>query len=133
MKFLCGRETEKDSAKRDATNFRKEEEELAQKIAWVVDEAKDNVATILASDVKKGATVPVTVEGKRLEVKVNADIPFGHKIAIKPIASGKTVYKYGLSIGRATADIAIGDHVHIHNIEPLRGRGDLAAAGKEDN
>ena len=106
---------------------------MASKIAWVVDEKKDNVATILAHDVKKGSVVPVTVNGATVEIKVNADIPFGHKIAIKPIALKETVYKYGLSIGRAMVDIAAGDHVHVHNIEPLRGRGDLAAIGKEEN
>ncbi len=33
--------------------------------------------------------------------------------------------KYGQVIGRATADIAVGEHVHVHNIESTRGRGDL--------
>jgi len=64
---------------------------------------------------------------KTQEIKAAADIPYGHKIAIKPIAKGETVFKYGLSIGKATENIKVGDHVHVHNIEPCRGRGDLAA------
>ncbi|MBS3969826.1 MAG: UxaA family hydrolase [Clostridia bacterium] len=103
---------------------------MTTKIAWVVDEAKDNVANILSNDVKKDMVIPVTVKGEELQIKVSADIPYGHKVAIKPIKAGDTIIKYGLSIGRAIADIAVGEHVHIHNIEPLRGRGDLAAKEK---
>jgi len=100
---------------------------MSAKIAWVVDEEKDNVANILSNDVKKDMVVPVTVMGKELGIKVSADIPYGHKVAIYPIKTGETILKYGLSIGKAIADIAVGEHVHIHNIEPVRGRGDLAA------
>ncbi|VFS54652.1 Uncharacterised protein [Leminorella grimontii] len=34
------------------------------------------------------------------------------------------VYKYGESIGRATQAIELGEHVHVHNVESERGRGD---------
>ena len=102
---------------------------MSTKIAWVVDEEKDNVVNILSSDVKKGMIVPVTVKGEELQLKASADIPYGHKLALRPIKKGETIFKYGLSIGRAIADIAVGEHVHIHNIEPLRGRGDLMAKG----
>lgn len=40
----------------------------------------------------------------------------GHKYAIRPIAAGEDVIKYGMSIGHATADIAAGEHVHVHNV-----------------
>ena len=40
----------------------------------------------------------------------------GHKYAIRPIAKGENVIKYGMPIGHATADIAVGDHVHTHNL-----------------
>ena len=40
----------------------------------------------------------------------------GHKYAIKPIKLGENVVKYGMPIGHATADIAVGDHVHVHNV-----------------
>lgn len=53
-------------------------------------------------------------------------IPSGHKFAVRPIAPGALVLKYGQPIGRATAGIAPGEHVHTHNVESLRGRGDLA-------
>lgn len=42
-------------------------------------------------------------------------VPFGHKVALRPIAAGESVIKYGIPIGRATRDIAAGEHVHVHN------------------
>ncbi|MFZ7101037.1 MAG: UxaA family hydrolase [Peptococcaceae bacterium] len=95
------------------------------RIAYVVDESKDNVATILSNDIKKGMSIPVIFDGQEHQIKIDADIPHGHKVAIRPIKKGGTIWKYGLSIGKAMVDIAAGEHVHIHNIEPVRGRGDL--------
>src|SRR6266508_990006 len=43
-------------------------------------------------------------------------IPAGHKVAIRPIARGAIVLRYGQAIGRAAADIAPGAHVHTHNL-----------------
>ncbi|WDF74131.1 UxaA family hydrolase [Novosphingobium sp. KACC 22771] len=43
-------------------------------------------------------------------------IPQGHKLALTTHAPGDTVRKYGQPIGRATAAIARGDHVHTHNL-----------------
>ena len=41
----------------------------------------------------------------------------GHKVAICPMAPGDKVLKYGVPIGSATAAIAPGDHVHLHNMK----------------
>jgi altronate hydrolase len=49
-------------------------------------------------------------------VVARADIPAGHKVALKAVAAGGEVRKYGWPIGHATADIAPGDHVHTHNL-----------------
>jgi galactarate dehydratase len=43
----------------------------------------------------------------------------GHKMAIRAIATGQEVRKYGQIIGLATQDIAPGDHVHLHNLAML--------------
>ena len=43
-------------------------------------------------------------------------IPSGHKMATRPIAAGETVLKYGQTIGAATRDIAMGAHIHTHNL-----------------
>lgn len=44
------------------------------------------------------------------------NIEKGHKFALKPIKTGEKVIKYGEIIGRATKDIAVGEHVHSHNM-----------------
>ncbi len=44
-------------------------------------------------------------------------IPAGHKYALRTIACGETVIKYGEIIGRATQDIAEGEWVHTHNVK----------------
>jgi altronate hydrolase len=49
-------------------------------------------------------------------VTAREPIPAGHKIALRTIASGETVYRYGQSIGRAKEAIAAGSHVHWHNL-----------------
>lgn len=49
-------------------------------------------------------------------VVLKADISFGHKAAIKPIAQHAKVIKYGLPIGSATINITPGQHVHTHNL-----------------
>lgn len=61
-------------------------------------------------------------------VTVGDAIPTGHKFATRPIAAGALIRKYGQVIGRATEPIAAGRHVHVHNVEGTRGRGDLAEA-----
>lgn len=40
----------------------------------------------------------------------------GHKVAIAPIRAGENVLRYGQIIGQARADIAVGEHVHVHNL-----------------
>src|SRR6202165_3148303 len=42
-------------------------------------------------------------------------IPAGHKVAIRPIAVGEPVRRYGQIIGFATIPIAPGQHVHSQN------------------
>jgi (2R)-sulfolactate sulfo-lyase subunit alpha len=47
-------------------------------------------------------------------------VPIGHKIALTDIRKGDTVWKYGQDIGVAVADIAKGEHVHVHNLKTKR-------------
>ena len=58
-----------------------------------------------------GAALPA--EG----IAAAASIPAGHKVATSPISAGEPIRKYDQIIGFATADIAPGDHVHVHNVE----------------
>ena len=43
-------------------------------------------------------------------------IPFGHKVALAPIARGGKLHRFGQTIGHASAAIALGEHVHVHNL-----------------
>ena len=86
----------------------------------------DNVATALR-DLVAGEEIVVGVQEHSLRVRVGQPILFGHKLAVTEIGQGDHVLKYGEVIGRATQAIPMGCHAHVHNIESLRGRGDLAA------
>lgn len=88
----------------------------------VIISKEDNVATAIR-DIARGEELVIRDFGKNLYVK--EDIPFGHKISLEDIPQGGQVMKYGETIGRATLNIPRGSHVHVHNIESLRGRGDL--------
>ena len=44
------------------------------------------------------------------------DVPRSHKLAVRDLAAGSAVHKYGQLIGRASQDIAAGAHVHTHNL-----------------
>lgn len=68
----------------------------------------DNVIVAL-QEIKKGSVV----EG----VAATADIPAGHKMAIRTIPEGADVIKYGYRIGIAKENINSGDWVHTHNIK----------------
>ncbi len=49
-------------------------------------------------------------------IRVKAQVPAGHKIALRNIATGERILKYNTEIGVATRPIAAGEHVHGHNI-----------------
>jgi len=68
-----------------------------------------------------------TLQFEGAAVTVGSPIPTGHKFATRPIARGALIRKYGQVIGKASASIGVGDHVHVHNVEGTRGRGDLAS------
>lgn len=96
------------------------------KLALKIDDL-DNVATIFAEGIQKGMDVEVRDKKGNAEIiRVNDDIPYGHKIALKELHRGDFIMKYGECIGTASCDIAKGDYVHVHNLEARRGRGDIA-------
>jgi altronate dehydratase len=91
-------------------------------------------AALVISDRDNVATALQPLDGGRVldigsvSVTLREAIPSGHKIALRDIAAGDAVIKYGSPIGVATAPIAAGAHVHTHNVASSRGRGDLAAS-----
>ncbi|NBH71678.1 altronate dehydratase [Clostridiaceae bacterium] len=55
------------------------------------------------------------------QVTTQEEIPQGHKFALKAIAQGEPVVKYGFRIGNAKEAIAAGGWVHVHNIKTALG------------
>lgn len=103
-----------------------------KKIALKVND-KDNVATIFANGITDGTVVEVRdPRGNMEETTVIGDVPYGHKIALKPIHKGELIIKYGEEIGMASADIVKGEYVHVHNLESMRGRGDWEKGGRKE-
>lgn len=89
----------------------------------VVINTKDNVATAV-DNLTAGNQVSYFV-GKEVEhLVVSQDIPLGHKLAIRDIPANEQVIKYGESIGTSLVAIKKGEHVHVHNMQSNRGRGD---------
>ncbi|WP_144639121.1 UxaA family hydrolase [Bordetella genomosp. 13] len=83
----------------------------------------DNVATIVGDPVNADDAIRIQGDGG-VTLQARASIAFGHKVALEAIAAGQAVVKYGEVIGRASRDIAQGDHVHSHNLQTERARGD---------
>jgi len=73
--------------------------------------AGDNIA-VATAEVPAGTTVEVA----NTRVKLLSNMAIGHKFAVRAIKSGERVVKYGAPIGSASADIAPGEYVHIHNL-----------------
>lgn len=75
----------------------------------------DNVA-VAVRDLQAGDKVLVTDR----VVTTRDAIGVGHKVAIDEILAGSPVRKYAEVIGIATAPIAAGQHVHVHNVVSAR-------------
>ncbi len=73
---------------------------------------RDNIAIARAA-LPEGQEVEL--DGQHLRTR--QAIAAGHKLAIRPIAAGEAVLRYGQPIGRARRAIAPGEHVHSHNLE----------------
>ena len=67
--------------------------------------APDDSVAVALVPLAKG--MPVVIGGNALTA--SAEIPAGHKVALKAHATGGAVIKYGHLIGRATDPIAVGD------------------------
>lgn len=80
---------------------------------FIIMNSEDNCATSLAEIPKNDE---VELNGGSV-IKINQDIPFGHKFALKQIIKGDLVKKYGEIIGVATENIKVGDWIHTHNIK----------------
>jgi len=94
---------------------------MTSKPALIVIREKDNVATA-TRDLRAGEQLSFAIAGRQSTLTARQDVRFLHKVALRDIAPGERIYKYGAVIGEATRPIAAGEHVHVHNIRSLWGR-----------
>jgi (2R)-sulfolactate sulfo-lyase subunit alpha len=82
----------------------------------------DNVGVVVVEGLKAGteAFCVITENDTSFTMTVNADIPIGHKVALKDLAAGDTAIKYGEDVGKIVAAVAKGGHVHTHNLKTKR-------------
>ena len=90
---------------------------------------RDNVATALCN-LKAGDILQLRIGERTLEIKLRAQVPFGHKFSLTQMAPSSPIIKYGEVIGTSTEAIQPGDYVHVHNVASARGRGDLTKVMK---
>ena len=96
----------------------------SQKELVIMDE-NDNVG-IIKQAVQKGGKIDIKGDRFKDVIEIKEDIPFGFKVAVRNIQKDEIILKFNEAIGVAIVGIEKGEMVHVHNIEGLRGRGDLA-------
>jgi (2R)-sulfolactate sulfo-lyase subunit alpha len=88
----------------------------------LVHDHRDNVGVVVVENLAAGTDMlcVVTEDNSEFRANVIQDVPIGHKVALKNLAAGDTVVKYGEDIGRVVAPIRKGEHVHTHNLKTKR-------------
>ncbi len=82
----------------------------------------DNVGVVVVEGLTAGTDMlcVVTEDDSSFRLTAKADVPIGHKIALRDLRAGETAIKYGEDIGRFVADVPQGGHVHVHNLKTKR-------------
>ncbi len=88
----------------------------------LVHESADNVGVVVVEGLTAGTDMlcVVTHDNTDFRLTAKADIPIGHKVALKDLAEGDTVMKYGEDIGKMIGPAEQGGHVHTHNCKTKR-------------
>ena len=91
-------------------------------IHCVLHDAEDTVAVVVVEGVNAGTAMTgwIMDEDRTIDLEARQDIPIGHKVALRDMAPGDTVVKYGVDIGKVTAAIRKGEHAHVHYIKTKR-------------
>lgn len=91
-------------------------------IHFVVHDEGDSVGVVVVEGIKAGEELTgwIMDQDKTITFKAKSDIPIGHKLAIRDLADGDTVIKYGVDIGRVVRAITAGEHLHVHNVKTKR-------------
>jgi (2R)-sulfolactate sulfo-lyase subunit alpha len=88
----------------------------------LIHDRQDNVGVVVVENLTAGTDMlcVVTEDNSEFRTIAKEDVQIGHKIALKDLAVGDTVIKYGQDIGRIVAPVAKGHHVHTHNLKTKR-------------
>ncbi len=91
-------------------------------IHFVVHSNADSVGVAVVEDIQAGQALTgwIMDTDQTVDITVSAPIPIGHKLALRDVAEGDTVIKYGHDIGIAVAPIPQGAHLHVHNVKTKR-------------
>ena len=91
-------------------------------IHFVVHEDGDSVGTVVVEGINVGDRLTgwVMEQDQTLALSTISAIAIGHKVALKDLAVGDTVIKYGVDIGKVVAPIKAGEHLHVHNVKTKR-------------
>ena len=95
---------------------------MAEHPHLLVHEEADNVGVVVVEGLTAGTDMlcVVTHDNTDFRLTAKADIPIGHKVALKDLTTGDTVFKYGEDIGKMVGDAGVGEHVHTHNCKTKR-------------
>jgi altronate dehydratase small subunit len=85
----------------------------------IIMHVQDDVATALTA-LQAGEKVVASLDDRSEQTVLQEDIQFAHKYALRDIAKGEEILKYGMPIGRALEDIKAGQWVHVHNCRSHR-------------
>jgi (2R)-sulfolactate sulfo-lyase subunit alpha len=90
-------------------------------IHFLTHDTEDNVGVAVV-DIEAGADCigRNLSDNKTLKAHSEEAIPLGHKIALKDFKVGDDVIKYACVIGRISADVKAGHHVHTQNLKTKR-------------
>lgn len=93
---------------------------VSEQLAFLAHRHNDMVA-VAVRDVEAGSAQYASLDSEqRRSITLLEPIKLGHKVALVEIAKGSEVIEYGQRVAVATADIAVGALVHVHNVRSTR-------------
>lgn len=84
-----------------------------KKIAQVILLHPDDNIVVCVAHIYAGDEISIDATS----VKMPQDLEVGHKLARRDLAVGDKIYRYGAPIGSMTQAAAMGEHVHMHNMQ----------------
>ena len=88
----------------------------------LVHDKADNVGVVVVEGLTAGTEMlcVCTEDNSDFRLTAKAEIPIGHKVALKDLGAGDTIIKYGEDIGKMVGPAETGGHVHTHNLKTKR-------------